>query len=115
MKKSTSYAPYTFAFLITVVAGLTTDGLSNTRNLFRRAVYFLILVGLWRLIDWLLTRSENKVVQWVYVLLGISIYGGVYLSLDYYVFHLITTLPELSLWDESRYVYFRRSETLSPS
>jgi two-component system, LytTR family, sensor kinase len=105
MKKSTSYAPYIFAFLITVVAALTLDSLSRPGGLFRCAVCFLLYFGMWHLIEWLLTRSDNKVVQWAYVLLGISIYSVVYLSLDYYVFHTVTTHSGLSPWDLGRNMF----------
>ncbi len=98
MKKSTSYAPYIYAFLITVVAVLTTNAIYKPGFLFRSAVYFLVIVGMWRLIEWLLMRSDNKAVQWCYVLLGVNIYISVYVSLDYYVFHWITTFSGHSPW-----------------
>jgi two-component system, LytTR family, sensor kinase len=105
MKKSTSYAPYIYAFLITVVSVLTQNSWYKPGVLFRSAVYFVVVVGMWRLIEWLLTRSDNKVMQWAYVLLGVNMYNGVYLSLDYYVFHGITTYSGLSPWDIGRNMF----------
>jgi hypothetical protein len=99
MKKSKDYAPYLYAFLITVIAIAWRNLFFKPDILFRITVYFFMLLGMWRLIEWLLRRSENKWVQWVYVLLGINIYSGVYLGLDYYFFHLITTFSGLSPWD----------------
>jgi two-component system, LytTR family, sensor kinase len=99
MKKSTNYAPYLYAFLITVISVLTQNLFYKPGIVFRSAVYLLVLVGMWRLIEFLLTRSENKAVQWAYVFLGINIYSSIYLSLDYYVFHMITTFSGVSHWD----------------
>jgi two-component system, LytTR family, sensor kinase len=99
MKKSKDYAPYLYSFLITIIAGGTQNLFLKSGFLFRGIVYFSVIVGMWRLIEWLLTRSENKWVQWGYVLLGINIYNVAYLSLDYYFFHLITTFSGFGPWD----------------
>jgi two-component system, LytTR family, sensor kinase len=105
MKKSKDYAPYLFAFLITVIAIATQNLFSKPGLLFRSIVYFFMLVGMWRLIEWLLTRSENKLVQWGYVLLGINMYNAAYLNLDYYFFHLVTTFSGLGPWDLSKSLF----------
>jgi hypothetical protein len=105
MKKSKDYAPYLYAFLITVVAIAWRNLFFQSGIVFRSTVYFFMLLGMWRLIEWLLKRSENKWVQWGYVLLGINIYSAAYLSLDYYVFHLITTFSGLSPWDLSKSLF----------
>jgi hypothetical protein len=99
MKKSKDYAPYIYSFFITITAIVTRNLFFKSGILFRGIIYFLMLVGMWRLIEWLLTLSENKGMQWGYVLLGINIYSATYLSLDYYVFHLVTTFSGLSPWD----------------
>ena len=105
MKKSKDYAHYLFAFLITVIAVATQNLFLKSGILFRSIVYFSVIVGMWRLIEWLLTRSENKLVQWGYVVLGINVYNVVYLSSDYYVFHLITTFSGLGPWDLSKSLF----------
>ncbi len=99
MKKSKDYAPYLYAFLIAVIGVAWRNLFFKSGILFRATIYFSVIVGMWRFIEWLLRRSENKWVQWVYVLLGINIYSGFYLGLDYYFFHLITTFSGLSPWD----------------
>jgi hypothetical protein len=63
MKKSKDYAPYLFAFLITVIAVVTQNLFLKPGILFRSIVYFSVIVGMWRWIEWLLTHSENKLVQ----------------------------------------------------
>ena len=50
---------------------------------------FFIVLGLWRLIEWLLSRSENRLVRLGSVLLGSILYILTFLSLDYYVFHVV--------------------------
>jgi two-component system, LytTR family, sensor kinase len=105
MKKSKNYAPYLYSFLITVISIATQNLLFKPGLFFRSIVYFSVIVGMWRLIEWLLTRSENKWVQWGYVLLGINIYNGVYLCLDYYVFHMVTTFSGLGPWDLSKSLF----------
>jgi sensor histidine kinase YesM len=90
MKKPKSYAPYIFAFIFTLIS-------SSSRNLFylpgyiwRAAIYFMILVGMWNYIQWLLSQFENKWWRWIYVLIGINIYNVIWIGLDYYVMHAIT-------------------------
>jgi two-component system, LytTR family, sensor kinase len=105
MKKSNDFAPYLFAFLITLI-GIATQNLFSKSGIFLRSiVYFFAIAGMWRLIEWLLKRSENRLSQLVYVFLGINIYNFVYLSLDYYFFHLITTFSGLGPWDLSKSLF----------
>jgi sensor histidine kinase YesM len=105
MKKSNNYAPFLFAFLITLIATATQNLFLKPGILFRCIVYFFAIVGMWCLIEWLLMRSGNRLVQLGYVFLGINIYSVVYLSLDYYFFHLITTFSGLSPWDLSKSLF----------
>jgi hypothetical protein len=105
MKKSNDFAPYLFAFLITIISIATRNLFFKSGLLFRSIVYFFVIVGMWRLIKWLLTRSENRLVQLAYVFVGINIYNGIYLSLDYYFFHLITTFSGFNPWDLSKSLF----------
>lgn len=90
MKKSRDYAPYLFAFLIPFFAVITHKLLFKSGIVLNWIVYSVFLLGLWRLIEWLLrlTEHKNKLAQWCSVLLGTSIYILIYISLDYYVLHL---------------------------
>jgi two-component system, LytTR family, sensor kinase len=105
MKKSNNYAPYLFAFLITLIAIATQNLFSKSGIVLRSIVYFFAIVGMWRLIEWLLKRSGNRFIQLGYVFLGINIYNCVYLGLDYYFFHLITTFSGLGPWDLSKSLF----------
>ncbi len=53
----------------------------------RSAFLFILLWGLWHCIEWLLARSENKLLRWVYVIIGIIIYLIAWAVLDYYFLH----------------------------
>jgi two-component system, LytTR family, sensor kinase len=88
MKKSKDYAPYLFAFIIPLVSAITNNLLFKSGIVLNCAVFAVVLLGLWRLIEWLLTLSENKWIQWGYVLLGSSLYSLAYIGLDYYALHL---------------------------
>ncbi len=99
MSKSKDYAPYLFSFVMTA-ASVVTQNLAYQEGLALRCLVFgLALLGMWRWIEWLLTRTENKFVQWVSVLVGINVYNLIYLNLDYRVLHLIPYLTEEKLWN----------------
>jgi two-component system, LytTR family, sensor kinase len=105
MKKSKDYAPYIFAFFISVVATVMQNLFFKPGFIFSGIAYFFVLVGMWLLIEWLLTRSENKLVQWGYVLLGINIYSGAYLCLDYYVLQLTINFSGLTPLDLAKTLF----------
>jgi two-component system, LytTR family, sensor kinase len=105
MMKSKDYAPYLFAFFFTFFSVIINNAFFKSGVIPRSLVYFGVLVGMWRLIEWLLTRSENKAVQWLYVFVGVNLYNGLYIGSDYYIFHLITTFSGLSPLDLCRNLF----------
>ncbi len=98
MTKSNSYAPYLFAFLVPFFSAATHKLLFKSGIALSWATHFVYILGLWRLIEWLLTRTEkhNKWTQWGSVVLGASLYSFVFMSLDYYVLHLIMAFSGFS-------------------
>jgi two-component system, LytTR family, sensor kinase len=98
MKKSRNYAPYIFSFLICTIATFTNNRLHKPGLAGAWIAYFFVLVGLWRLIEWLLNRSDNKLVQWGSVLLGSTVYIICCTSLDFYVLHLMINFSMLTPW-----------------
>ena len=98
MKKSRNYAPYLFAFIICTIATLTNNRLHKPGLAGAFIGYFFVLVGLWRLIEGLLNRSDNKLVQWGSVLLGSAIYIICCTSLDFYVLHLMLNFTTFTPW-----------------
>ena len=98
MKKSKGYAPYIFAFVINLSITISDRLFFKSGLLLNWILFFLILVGLWRLIEWLLTRSKNKWVQWAYVLLGIVMYSLSISSLDFYVLHRLMNFTGANPW-----------------
>ena len=95
MTKSKDYAPYLFSFVMTAASAITQNVLYEEGFALRCLVFALVLLGLWRWIEWLLARSDNKWVQWGYVLVGIQVYSATYIFLDYYMFHFITHFSEV--------------------
>lgn len=98
MKKSKGYAPYIFAFVINLSITISDKLFFKSGLLLNWILFFLILVVLWRLIEWLLTRSKNKWVQWAYVLLGIVMYSLSISSLDFYVLHRLMNFTGANPW-----------------
>jgi hypothetical protein len=101
MEKSKNYAPYLFAFFIPLFAAVTNKLLFKPGIILCWITYSLFLWGLWRLIEWILTLTShnNKLVQWSSVFLGASIYTLVFMSLDYYVLHLLMSFSGFSPLD----------------
>lgn len=88
MKKSKNYAPYIFSVFF-LVFPVTTHSLWFKSGVFPFLILmFFVFLGLWCLIEWLLTCSEQIFVRWGYVLLGSTFYIISFLSLDYYVLHV---------------------------
>jgi hypothetical protein len=85
MKKSTSYAPYLYAILMTLFSAITHNLLFKQGIILNLIVVSVVILGLWRLIEWLLTLSENKWVQWGSALVGSSLFILAFICLDYYV------------------------------
>jgi two-component system, LytTR family, sensor kinase len=88
MKKSTGYAPYLFALILPALPGLTNNLFNKPGALINWVVFSLILFGLWRLNERLLSISDNGFVKWVSLLLGSSLFIFFIIGLDYYVLHL---------------------------
>jgi hypothetical protein len=101
MKKSNSYAPYLFAFLLPLFSAINNKLLFKSGIILVWIVYSVFLLGLWRLIEWLLNRTENKhkLVQWSCVLLGASVYCFACMSLDYSILHLVMAFSGFSPMD----------------
>lgn len=100
MKKTKNYAPYLFAFIITVISIIMNNLFFKPGLALRSIVYIFVLVGLWHWIEWLLLKlSGNKLLKYGYVLIGITIYNIAYVSFDYYVLHMITSFSGLKPWD----------------
>jgi two-component system, LytTR family, sensor kinase len=99
MKKSKAYAPYIFAFFICLISAITNNLFSKSGLALRWITYSFVIVGLWRLIEWLLTFSDNKLVQWGSALLGSILYIIAIVSLDIYVLHLFLDFARFTPWD----------------
>ncbi len=89
MEKSKSYAPYIFAIFF-IVFPMTTHNLWFKSGFLPTFILmFFVNLGLWRLVEWLLTRSEHLLVRCGYVLLGSISYIISFLGLDYYVLNIV--------------------------
>ncbi len=91
-KKSKNYTAYIFAFIQTVIAASAQKAFLVPGFPKRFFIYFWILVGMWHCIQWLLSRSENKWVQWIYVIIGINLYNIAWIGFDYYIHRTLTDL-----------------------
>jgi two-component system, LytTR family, sensor kinase len=99
MKKSTNYAPYLFAFFICLISTITHNLISKSGLALRWIAYSFVIVGLWRLIEWLLTLSDNKLVQWGSALLGSILFIIAFVSLDFYVLRFFMNFVGFTPWD----------------
>jgi sensor histidine kinase YesM len=101
MEKSKNYAPYLFAFFIPLFAAVTNKLLFKPGIVLSWITYSFFLLGLWRLIEWILTLTShyNKLVQWGSVFLSAGIYSFVFMSLDYYVLDLLMSFSGFSPLD----------------
>jgi two-component system, LytTR family, sensor kinase len=88
MKKSKNYAPYIFAFFFPGYTALSHNLLFKSGIVLIWIVLFFVILGLWRLIEWLLTLSENRLVRLGGALLGSTLYVVSFVCLDFYVLHL---------------------------
>jgi two-component system, LytTR family, sensor kinase len=87
MKKSKNYTPYIFAFFFPGFTALSHNLLFKSGIVSFWILGFFVIFGLWRLIEWLLLRSENRLVRWGSVLLGSILYIVAFLCMDFYVLH----------------------------
>lgn len=98
MKKKINKAPFIFAIVYAILV-IISHSLYLEQNLL--LISFEIFIGylsLWLFIEWLLSRSENKLLRWIIAIVAALIYTILFIGLDYYVFHLVThtqTLPPL--------------------
>jgi sensor histidine kinase YesM len=88
MKKSNNYAPYLFAFFIPGYSALSHNLLFKSGVVLNWTLLFFVILGLWRLIEWILTLYENRLVRLGGALLGSILYIVVFVCLDFYVLHL---------------------------
>jgi two-component system, LytTR family, sensor kinase len=96
MKKSKDLASYIFAFCICVFSTITQDLLFKPGLALVFAVFFISLVGLWRLIEWLLLIPKNRLVKWGIVFLGSILYAVFVVTLDFYGLHLMMNFVAFS-------------------
>jgi two-component system, LytTR family, sensor kinase len=89
MKKSNNYAPYLFAFFITVYFVIQNNLLLNPSVVAIFGVLFLALFGLWLLNEQLLNISDNVYLKWGCMIVGNCLYFLCFFLLDYYVLHLL--------------------------
>jgi two-component system, LytTR family, sensor kinase len=94
MKKSKSYTPYLFAAFMPFFSAISHNLLFKSGIITFLIVGFLLVLGLWRLVEWLLSRSENRLVRLGSVLLGTILYIAAFFSLDFYVLHLVLPFTE---------------------
>jgi sensor histidine kinase YesM len=89
MKKSKSYTPYLFAAFMPSFSAISHNLLFKSGIVTFWIIGFFLVLGLWRLIEWLLSRSENRLVRLGSVLLGSILYIVTFFSLDFYVLHIV--------------------------
>ncbi len=99
MRKSKNYAPYLFAFFISTFTVVTNSFLIKSGLALSWILYCFVLVGLWYLIEWLLTLSDKKLVQWGGVFLGSILYSIAFVSLDFYILHLLIPFSGFKPWE----------------
>jgi hypothetical protein len=99
MEKNKNYAPYLFGAVLTTSAIIANKLYLKPFFLPIGAVYWLVLVGLWHLIDAVLRRFEGKWWRWVCVLLAANLYICAITFLDGYVLHLFTDFVGIKLSD----------------
>lgn len=105
LKKSKNYAPYIFSIVFTLVSVVLRNLFSQSGVAFRSVVFAVVLFGMWHLIEWLLTLSEKKWVQWAYVIIGVNIYNMIYIAFDYHILHQITVSSGLPPWHLVRVLF----------
>jgi hypothetical protein len=89
MKKSKRYIPYLFAVFMPVFSAISHNLLFKSGIVTFLITGFFLVLGLWRLVEWLLSRSENRLVRLGSVLLGTILYIAAFFSFDFYVLHLV--------------------------
>jgi two-component system, LytTR family, sensor kinase len=105
MKKSKSYAPYLFAAFWPGFASISHSLLSKPGLVVFWIAGFFVILGLWRLVEWLLSRSEKRLVRLGSVLLGSIFYSFVVLYLDYYAFHLLLTFTGFKPFEAGVHIF----------
>jgi two-component system, LytTR family, sensor kinase len=88
MKKPKGYAPYLFAIFIPIFSAATNNSLSKLGVMINCVMISILLFGQWLWIEWLILRSENRLIQLVYLLIGVNLYSIAYIGLDHYVLQL---------------------------
>jgi two-component system, LytTR family, sensor kinase len=94
MKKSKSYTPYLFAAFMPGFSAISHNLLFKSGIVTFWITGFFLVLGLWLLIEWLLSRSDNRLVRLGSVLLGTILYIVAFFSLDFYVLHLVLPFTE---------------------
>jgi two-component system, LytTR family, sensor kinase len=99
MKKSKSYIPYLFAAFFPGFSAISHNLLFKSGIVSFWIIGFFLVLGLWRLIEWLLSRSENRLVRLGSVLLGSILYIVAFLCLDIYVLHKVLSFSGFKPFD----------------
>jgi hypothetical protein len=89
MKKTSDYAPYIFAAIITTLTVITNNLWVKPNIVVAGAVYYLLVLGLWTLNEKILRISDNPFLKWGSLVAGVSLYIFSIIGLDYYVFHFL--------------------------
>jgi two-component system, LytTR family, sensor kinase len=98
MKKIAAYAPYIYTVLYTIITLIANNAAAFRSDVVSfLALYPLLIFGLWRVNEKLLSISDNLLVKWGSLVLGSSLYILVIIGLDYYVFHILVPFLGLSL------------------
>ncbi|MFZ4542931.1 MAG: sensor histidine kinase [Saprospiraceae bacterium] len=90
MKFSKKYLPYVCSLIMTIYGVANNHDLSfQPRTILVFIDAFISFVLFWKIIEYLLSISENSFTKWSITFLGIVLYLLFYISLDYYVLHLL--------------------------
>jgi two-component system, LytTR family, sensor kinase len=99
MKKSKSYFPYFFAFFFPCFSALSHNLLFKPGIVSFWILSFFIVLGLWFLVEWLLSLSENRLIRLGSVLLGSILYVSTILCLDFYVLHILMPFTGFKIFE----------------
>lgn len=101
MKKNNNYTPYLFAFFITTFFSIANRFIFKQGFLLFGLVAFLLVIGLWYWIEWILTLTDNIFMRWSSVVLGSILYIFIIFSLDFYGPHYLINFTGNQPWNTS--------------
>ena len=99
MKKHKNYKPYLFAMGVSTVVTITNKLFLKQGFLPIILLYFVLLVGMWHLIENILKRFDMQRWRWLYLLLGVNLYVLAIIFLDVRVFHVLMNFTGFKLGD----------------